>query len=129
MKIFDKAEPWPTKVNFVDENNVVLGYEMLMTHDEEAWWFIANTEVEYPQHCHSFIDCTEKELEDYTFDITYNKYVETDRKFDDGGLYIFRIKNAEGNFKYIHLCNIHNGYYTHGFEFSQGKRTIIKGEI
>ena len=43
MKIFNKLEKngWGRKVNFVDENNVVLGYDMSQDCCERAGWFIA----------------------------------------------------------------------------------------
>jgi hypothetical protein len=28
VRIIDQEKPWPDKVNFVDENNVILGYDM-----------------------------------------------------------------------------------------------------
>lgn len=43
MKIFTKENSnWDSKVNFVDENNVVLGYDLSQDCCEHADWFIAD---------------------------------------------------------------------------------------
>ena len=44
MKIFNKTGNWENKVNFVDENNVVLGYDMEQCCCEDAGWFISDNE-------------------------------------------------------------------------------------
>ena len=40
LRVFDKTEGWSTKVNFVDSNNNVLGYDMSHQCCEYATWSI-----------------------------------------------------------------------------------------
>ena len=119
MRIFDQTAEWPTKVNFIDENNVVLGYSLEQDCCEHADWFIAD------EPTFEIIDGTMPDLEDWVFDIKYF------REFDlewGGGIAIFRIIRGDEE-KFIHLFNVHNGYYAHGFDFSQGDKTIIEDSI
>jgi hypothetical protein len=121
MKIFNAEEPWVEKVNFVDENNVYLGYDMSQDCCEEANWFISDTVCEKPMDRN--ID--EVDLSDWVFDTSYFKQIVSDDEylFDGGGMVVFRIVNGE-NEKFIHLYNIHNGYYGHGFDFKINDKTI-----
>jgi hypothetical protein len=118
MKIFNKD----AKINFVDKNNVFLGYDMGQCCCENADWFISDTPKEYSQ----INDCNE-DLEGYVFDTSFFKEV-TGRDFDSGGMVIFRIVNGESE-KFIHIFNSHNGYYCHGFLFTDNGKYIQNGSL
>lgn len=119
MKIFDKVERFEEKVNFVDENNVYLGYSMDQCCCENADWFIANEPSDkiMPRTIGADADWS-----GWTFDPDYFRSVYNDREFDGGGMVIFRIVNGEREM-FIHLYNVQNGYYGHGFTFEiDGKK-------
>lgn len=129
MKIFNKVEPWRFKTNFVDENNVVLGWDSEQCGSESHGWALYEDE-----------DCKHRsvvilnawdigmiiDLPGFTFDPTYVKYEEN--------AVIFKItgKNFEQDYEmslYIRLENHHNGYYSHGFKFTQNEQVIVDGVL
>jgi len=125
MKIFDEQSVWRSKVNFVDENNVFLGYDMSQNCCEHADWFISDELVlEYPNQGILENKKVKDGLEKYRFDTEYFK------DYDDGELHmaIFKIINGE-NEKYIHIFNSHNGFYSHGFVFSIDGEKEKKGHL
>ncbi len=115
MRIFaDEEGAWQSKVNFVDEHNVVVWYDTSQKCCEAAGWFISPREV---VGVISGRDVSERTLIDYRFDPTY--FEETGK--DKGGclslsIARFRLVPLGGRPDlYLHLHNTHNGYYTHGF--------------
>lgn len=134
MKIFNKSEGWSSKVNFVDDNNVCLGYDTNQYCCEHADWFIADQPMDKIVRRGGD---EPNELPGYNFDREYFKrvdYIEggTERyksnELDDGGMVIFRIVNGTEE-KFIHLFNCHNGYYGHGFDFKVGDEVIQSGGL
>lgn len=122
MRIFE-GSGWGSKVNFADENNVLLGYDMDANCCEHFGWFISDK----PEK--KVVDGfkpTVEELVDYRFDIVFFNSV--DACYEDGGIRIFKISNGSKDL-YIHLYNIHNGYYSHGFKFKFGEEVIISDSI
>jgi hypothetical protein len=109
MKYFNRDG----KHNFVDLNNVFVGYDSGQDCCENADWFIAEAVDVDPDICASLNQ--PQELEGFIFDPTF--FVEASpESLDAGGVVIFRLVNSEGRAKYLHLFNSHNGYYRHGFE-------------
>ncbi len=126
MKIFDKTEGFCTKVNFADKNNVCVGYDMEGQCCEDANWFISDKEENSIIEPQNDID-----VEEYSFDPTY--FVEVDlvlgRDYDDGGGMVrFRLV-SEGEELFLHMYNIHNGYYGHGFTFKIDDKTKYDGYL
>ena len=112
MRIFNQTKAHPAKVNFVDENNVLIGYDLSQCCCENADWFITpderNNTDKTPQP-------TSKDVANYSFDPDYFVAVEA-CDLDMGGMVRFRLV-AEGQPDlYLHLYNSHNGYYSHGFD-------------
>jgi len=125
MKIFNKTEPWPEKVNFVDENNIMLGFDTSIQCCESADWFISD----HPENKPMKQGDPNPNLEGWTFDRYF--FCELDDKDGEENyvlMVIFRIVNGEEK-KYIHLYNCSNGYYFHGFEFKIGENIIKKGKV
>ena len=121
MMIFTTENSFNDKVNFVDQNNVVLGYDMKQDCCEYANWFIAdyvvfNELLDTP-------DVNDLDLNDWYFDTEYFTHFEEHPKLEDGKMAVFRITNGTEE-KYIHLYNCQNGFYSHGFELSINK--VIK---
>ncbi len=122
MKIFNQTKAFPGKVNFVDKNNVCLGYDMDQCCCETADWFISDKEVETYD-----VDELEFDVEDYVFDPTYFEQVNCS-ELDEGGMVRFRLVNGN-NELFIHIYNCHNGYYGHGFEFKIGELNLQDGDL
>lgn len=123
MKLFNNVDSWSGKVNFVDENNVVLGYDTAQFCCEHAGWFIDDKPSTGPilQSDEIF------DFEGWSFDPTYFQQVNGD-EFDAGGMAIFRIVK-ENREKFIHIFNCQNGYYSHGFDFKVGEKEIQTGSL
>lgn len=131
MKIFNNTEPWKEKVNFVDENNVVLGYDMASQCCEGFGWFIANRVV-FSMNDHATLDKTfdDDDYTDWRFDPQFFETGGSDVSYDIESMAIFRIVNqTTGESRYIHLYNVHNGYYSHGFTFNQSDKNIQSGSL
>ncbi len=110
LKIFDSAEKFESKVNFVDDNNVVVGYDMDQQCCERATWYLT-------QNPKSREDITvpDEILSKLTFDPDY---------FEDGNdgetaSVIFKLVGDTDPW-YLILSNTHNGYYSHGFTMDVG---------
>jgi hypothetical protein len=111
MKVFDKDG----KFNFVDANNVFVGFDSRADCCEYFGYVIADTEI--------ITDTTEDidtDLEPYVFDTGYFK-----ESGEDNGV-IFRMTAPELPDLYLLLYNHHNGYYSHGFEFRNSDGSVIQ---
>lgn len=119
MKILNKSGPWNGKVNFVDENEVHLGYS---TDDDccaHGGWFMSDDPTFFPKGEYGSDWPKEPEgivtdMPGWTFDPSYFK--EPALPVSEGSAAQFRIVNGEQS-KYITLYNCHNGYYGKGFDF------------
>jgi hypothetical protein len=136
VKIFENVPEanWDEKVNFIDENNVVLGYDLSESCCEHADWFLSTKpETKIVDHH----EATSEELLDYRFCTEWYKHVtdhdndhdEYEYEFDEGGMFIFKIINSKGDELFIHIFNCHNGYYGHGFQFQHHGKTIQEGTL
>jgi hypothetical protein len=109
------------KLNAVDQNNVVLGYDLGRHCCENADWFISNIVEETPR---GRADNEETlDLEAFYFDTSFFKLIDPCAGCDEGGMAIFRITDGAQDM-FIHLYNSHNGYYGHGFTVEHSGQTI-----
>ena len=124
MKIFERDD----KVNFVDENNVLVGFDFYASCCENFGYFFSkgipteipeNTETDGVDQKH----LVPSDLEGFVFDTTFCKEVEMG---DEQYIATFRLtrRNEE---RFLTLYNCHNGYYGHGFEMKLGKRCVFDG--
>jgi len=125
MKKFEKDG----KVNFVDDNNVFIGFEIDQSCCENAGWFISDLEetIIYDKDFRA-IPRKDMDTTGFNFDTTYFKEVTEENQFDRGGLVRFKLTRGEKSL-YLHLYNCHNGYYGHGFEAEIGGIKWRKGII
>jgi len=115
MKVFERDQ----KINFVDEKNVFLGYSLEQNCCENAGWFISDKPEENIHHE------TGHDLEGFVFDTKYFKELDGEN-FDCGGMKIFKIIKGKEEL-FIHIFNVQNGYYSHGFELNVGGQQIRYG--
>lgn len=134
MKIFDESGNWPTKTNFVDESNRVLGYDRDQNCCEHHDWFISK----YPEfRAERYNDPIKDsdflpkpvggvyDLPGWEFDPDF--FNEGEHSWlDEGGWASFRITNGDDE-RFIVIYNSHNGYYGHGFNFKIGDDTKQEG--
>ena len=138
MKIFDEVEgPWSSKVNFVDDHNVVIGYDTDQCCCEDAYWFIHRELI--------FDNPTYKERNKSTLlelmrdskvpeDLTKH-YIDTEfckeEDLDYGNVAVFLLKDMTGRVDsyYLYLVNCHNGYYSHGFTVEHNGTEIRSGSL
>lgn len=120
MKIFEKED---VRVNFVDENNVFVGYNLMQDCCECADWFISN-KIE-----NEILDTKDLKIKDYIFDKTFFEELENCPTLDEGRMIIFKLVCTGKPDLYLHLFNSHNGYYSHGFEFGIGEDILKEGSL
>ena len=115
------------KINFVDTNDVYVGFDYGQSCCEQFGYFYTKTEPT-AKECHESY-CTDRgdssitklELEPYNFVTNYYEFYEDDY---GGGFAVFKMTTGTNDI-YLVLFNHHNGYYSHGFEMGLG----IGGEI
>lgn len=114
MRIFEKDG----KVNFVDENNVFVGYDLNQDCCEYADWFFSEREENKvpPDSGH---DTVPPNLEGFRFDTHYFEELQNADDRDEGGMVRFKVTDGD-RVVYLYLFNVHNGYYGHGFEAKIG---------
>lgn len=143
MRIFEDQETWGGKINFVDINDVLIGFDAYQSCCESfGYEFTLTGEKEAEA-------ITEPaNLEHLVFD---TKFFREHDGYDAGGIAVFRL--FDGRFQrprndrdtrqierelqqigghrevFLHLYNHHNGYYGHGFEMTHSGQTIQSGCI
>ena len=125
IKIFDTGKNWDTKVNFVDEHNVLVGYDTQDSCCEHADWFISYNpcaKIVEETNAIGASDDTDELLLTYMFDKDYMDEREEDGNEDPcndeyRNIVTFKLISVTGEPLYLHLFNVHNGYYSHGFTY------------
>lgn len=115
------------KVNFVDENNVVVGYDMQSQCCEDYGYFFSRQK---PNSVADIDGINDADLEGFIFDQNFYECdgFEDEKSGDYGSVAIFRLING-CNEIYLTLYNIHNGYYTHKFQVITGGEVIESGSL
>jgi hypothetical protein len=130
-RIWNLTETFPSKVNFIDDNNVILGYDLNQDCCENAFWTISESpDGSNPIHEGSNEATKEIELDGYNFDPEFCKQEEN----ADEEKYVATFKlvgRSWGEPKlpdlFLRLENHHNGYYSHGFTFRG--TVVIEGSL
>lgn len=133
MTIFNQTPTWPDKVNFVDENNVVLGYDLEQTCCEWSGWFIADQPyetltLEQLSQLASPQKASVESMPGWVFDTDYARRVTGLDCLESGNLLIVRLVRGADE-KFLHVFNAHNGAYGHGFTFQVGPALTAEGVI
>ena len=127
MKIFDQEAPFADKVNFVDEDNVVLGYNMAQDCCEHAGWFIAEKPI--LDFSSDADEGPEFDVTAYRFDTEYDVTIDPPASLDEGDVEVFRLVADGKPDLFLHIFNAHNGYYSHGFAMKRGEEMIAEGYL
>lgn len=142
MRFFDRDHKW----NFVDENNVVVGYDnrpdccerfgFIFTPDWKAVDARIVTQREDEQILSNVPP--EDELLKYRFDPEWFQELPNEAPagkpawhapFEEGGAVAFRLIAEGERDLYLILYNSHNGYYSHGFTVEVGGQKTRKGSL
>jgi len=119
--IWNLTETFPGKVNFIDTNNVILGYDLSRTCCEHAFWTISETpDGNNPVYRSDDYAGKEIELDGYRFDPIF--FQRQDDRDSEQYVATFKLVSSWGGKKnapdlFLRLENHHNGYYAHGFTF------------
>ena len=132
MEIFNKKANFEKKVNFVDENNVFVGYDLGQHCCEDADWFIdysISSNIENERESDTPLVNVARLVKDYVFDASFFKEITERDDLHDGAMAVFKLVSSSKEDLYLHLYNIHNGYYSHGFEVKVKGETVRDGII
>jgi hypothetical protein len=113
-------------INFVDSNNVVVGFDTMQDCCEWATAYIIGSDGK----CIFEMDeWNNKEIiiEGMEFDPSYFEEL-TGLDCDGGGAVGFRLIKGEEEFMLV-LKNVHNGYYQHGFSMKVGEEVVMEDSI
>lgn len=123
VEITDKGD-WGDSLNFVDKNNVLLGYEYSPDCCEHFGFSIVDSIEQYSEQAkkddflETSVEDAAERLKDFVFDPGFFMKDEGPDPNDDGNRAVFRLKAEDPDrVLYLVLWNYHNGYYSHGFEF------------
>jgi hypothetical protein len=129
MKLFIRGDEWSQRWNFVDDNNVILGYCAEQNCCERFGFKILAEGVEVADD-QTDIEAINAVIEGFEFDPAFHKVVEAVDEDSDQcvGVAEFRATRGEAEIM-VRLFNYHNGYYSHGFAFSRGESNISSGYL
>jgi len=124
VKIITENPPsWGGKVNFVDNNNTVVGYDLSQDCCEHAGWYISEG-----KHTDDNDKRDIPDVEDYAFDRAFFEQVEG-ADVDAGGMVRFRLVADGEPDLFLHIFNSHNGYYGHGFTVHHSGQEVYSGTL
>lgn len=128
MKLFERGG----KINFVDDNNVFVGFDGDQECCEDFGWCLTR---EFP------VDGFQENREEinpdgFQFDVTFFKEVIlSDKDFDpeinnhySRETAVFRLTRGSEEI-FLTLWNYHNGRYDHGFEMKAGDDCLREGAL
>lgn len=121
MKIFDKND----KVNFVDINNVFVGFDNYQSCCERFGWEIVR---EIPTKNLRQVQSIDDDLESYMFDTTYYKDIGDDNDSELGAVAFKLVSDGKPDL-FLILYNSHNGYYSHGFNMKMNEHLLYGGRL
>ena len=129
MKFFHHSPTtWSEKWNWVDENNVVLGFDAGQCCCE-IFGSYYHTDPKKPRE--TAIELSDDDLEGYRFDPEFHESGNLD-DLEEGGSFTVKLVDSTGASHqpdvYLTIYNGHNGYYSHGFSFDNGT-TIYSGHL
>lgn len=121
IKEFKSGDEYNAKVNFVDDNNRLVGFDTTDDCCAHGGYFISdkveNDEIEKPKPY---------DLSDYAFDESFFQEVSGNEDSEYNAV-VFKMVAQDKPDRYLHCFNVHNGYYSKGFTASFGE--IKEGSV
>ena len=129
MRVFERSgkSGRGNRVTFVDENNVVVGFEFEGSCCEVFGCVFVDKipdNISYDDN----IESIEFKKEDYVFDTTFFNG-NLSLKHCDCGACAFRLVNKTGGQIFLILYNRHDVYYAHGFDMKVNDKILYEGNI
>lgn len=111
------------KINFVDDNNVFVGFDYESCCCENFGWSLTCQIPTSLNRGDSSFD-----PEGFQFDTKFVQHGIEAIDVEEGGIVVFRLTKDKAEL-FLTLWNSHNGYYGHGFEMSINAEIIHKGYL
>lgn len=118
-------------INFIDENDIYVGFDLRCQCCEDFGWFIKDDEsvddlIEQAENSNLSEDI---DYSGWLFDLNYFKW----DSFDTGTItsadaVVFRLKKGNKS-KYLFLFNIGNGMYAHDFFFGRSMNSYTTKQV
>lgn len=121
MRIFETNE-WCNSINFVDKNNVLVGFDYSQGCCEDFGYKIIDADGKEVEFNDDF-------LEPYIFDSDFVDNIQDDTDYECGGSVHFRLTASDKPDLFLKLYNYHNGYYSHGFTMRVGDKIVQNGNL
>lgn len=130
MKYFNcDKDVWGSKINFVDENNVLVGFDYSHQCCELFGWYIKEEiDITDRKNCIDDSNIDDSQLEGWVFDPDFFQEHAEESDWESKKIAIFRLVNGDKE-RYLHLYNKHNGYYSHGFQFCKDEVVLRGGHL
>lgn len=137
MKCFNTKVDYSHKINFVDENNVLVGFDTDSQCCENYGWYISKSISDDNPNLIN-IKCVVDDtftlphvnsiLEGWVFDENFFEEITSSKANEDGNIGVFRLIRGDQSM-YLHLYNYHNGFYSHGFTMMKGDEYLQEGYL
>ena len=128
MEIVYCNKGYDNSINFIDKDDTFVGFDLSQCCCEQFGWYIIDKEdCNYDKYCPESTEYNpynETQLKRFIFDRNYIK-IQPDTA-EGGGYVVFCLYSPrEHKHLFLHLFNMHNGYYAHNFEFKYKDKHII----
>jgi hypothetical protein len=129
MRVFEKTREsgWGNRLNVVDENNVVVGYDYESSCCERFGYYFTKKKPDKLDD--EPIDEGSFDHSGYVFDTSYEEAVPLSGGYDEGGATSFKLTKTGEPDLFLVLYNHHNGYYSHGFDMTKDDEEFKSGSI
>jgi hypothetical protein len=120
------------RCNWIDENNVFVGYCAEQSCCEHFGAYISDELVpERDEAKRNQIEKVEVVLDDLRFNPKQWWWIvePTAEEWANEAIFGMYDVNDPSRVRYLHLYNAHNGYYAHGFEYKQGDAVLKEGSL
>lgn len=129
MKVFERD----SKINFVDDNNVLVGFDYGQCCCEQFGYLFSetiDTNIDAVNMDAANINTKSVEFDHdgWNFDKTFIKVVNFENTWDEGGAVAFRLTKDKDEI-FLILYNMHNGYYGHGFDMLEDGKIVHNGNL
>lgn len=138
MKVFISSGSWTGKVNFIDKNNVLVGYDTSQSCCEHAGWYLSPYAKNSVKGTAIVSGDDEGWIPDedglkffsgWAFDTEFCQSTDVDEScYNEENEAVFRMTKGNKE-QFLHLFNHHNGYYSHGFTVEKDDKVIREGSL
>lgn len=128
MKVFNETK-YGERINFVDENNVFIGFDYFQSCCEDFGYAITKTCPKTFKEIETLEEIPDDSISEYVFDTSFEHFPTGSDSWNEENCATFRAVDKNLNEIFITIWNAHNGYYSHGYEFKNGENLIREGSL